>query len=347
MLRIHIYDKVSGLFPNRFVNWLSRFMAQGGFDEISSRTYLGFSIFFSIALAVIAFFAAAIFSEDLLVRVATPVLVLVLALFSFYLLLALSAESRAQKIEEVLPEALQIISANIRSGMTLENAIWGSARSEFGPLKDEIKRVSSDTFSGVPIDRALRKMSDRVKSTILERAVKLIYEGISLGGEMAPLLEAVSLDIRNIQLLRKEISTSTLTYAIFIVFAGVIAAPLLFSVSTFYSEINAGIMEKQYQRSAGGTSLDTAAQRAGVAGLPGIGTRSKPSEDAITPQDVYWFALASIILTSLCAGLLVGLVQTGKAVNGIKYSPFFIILSLALFTLLLNVLRATIGTLAV
>lgn len=345
MMRLPAYERISAVFPQGVIKRLSVLMSQGGVEDIAPRTYLGFVVFFSLAAAVLAFFVTSMLTTDSLLRLSVAPAVFAFGLLVFYLLLAMHAESRAQRIEEVLPEALQIIAANIRSGMTLENAIWSSARSEFGPLKDEIKRVSSDTFSGLPVARALAKMGSRVNSHILERSIRLIAEGISLGGEMAPLLEAVAMDIRNTQLLKKEIATSTLTYTMFIIFAGVIAAPLLFSVSTFYSEINANVLQKQTGHGGGG-NMQAAAQRAGVGGFPGMSGAPTVTADSITPQDIYWFSLACIIITTLFAGLIIGQVQSGKALNGIKFVPIFVIVSVLLFHLMLAGLRATVGKLA-
>ncbi len=340
-----VYVMISALLPRKVIMESARLMVQGGFEEISARVYVGFAVFFSLAVGVTLFFLTPFVTANMLAHAAVPLSGVAASLLAFYLLLLMSADTRAQKIEAILPEVLQIISANIRAGMTLENAIWGSARPEFGPLRDEIKRVSADTFGGVPIEETLSKMTKRVRSGILDRSIKLINEGIKLGGEMAQLLDAVAVDIRSEQLLRKEIITSTLMYGIFIVFATVLAAPILFSISTFYSEMNEAIIAKQVKQKAGGPDVRVAAQQAGISAIASFGQAGgKRSPDAITAQDVFWFSLANIILSNICAALILGLIQDGKALRGIKFIMPFLLVSVSLYLFSLSGLRGVFGT---
>ncbi|MFQ6055173.1 MAG: type II secretion system F family protein, partial [Methanosarcinales archaeon] len=126
-----------------------------------------------------------------------------------------------------LPDVLQLISANVRAGMTVDKAIWLSARPEFGILEEEVRKVGAKTMGGKPINLALKEMSKKIKSKILDRTVKLIIEGIESGGDLAKLLDETSSNIRTTQSLRKEIRSSVMMYSIFILFAAVLGAPML------------------------------------------------------------------------------------------------------------------------
>ncbi len=339
-----LYSHISSLIPRRVLWHTQQLMLQGGFEALSARQFIGFSIFFSFSLAIITFFLTPFLTPYTLLHWLTPIAVLLFSLFGFYLILLLTAESRANKIEALLPDALQIISANIRAGMTLENAIWTSARPEFGPLRDEIKRVSADTFGGTPISITLSRMTQRVRSSILSRSVRLIVEGIRLGGQMAHLLEEVAQDIRGTQILRKEIATSTLTYAIFIVFAAMLAAPLLFSISTFYAEMNASVLQSRIQ--ATGPDISSAARQAGVGAIASIGLQpQRASADGVTPTDVFWFSLACIFITNLFAALILGQVHSGRWSQGLKFIPVFAVIALSVYLLSLNMLRVSLRTL--
>jgi len=184
-----------------------------------------------------------------------------------------------------------------------------------------------------------------VNSEVLGRSVRLIVEGIRLGGEMAKLLKAVSDDIRANQALRREIATSTMMYTIFIVFAAVLAAPLLFAVSVYYSEMNESLLTKRSQQSGG--AMSGAVQKAGMGGLPisglvapGQGTNA-PS---ITSRDVNDFALSCIFVTTFSAALILGLIRYGKAMRGIKYAPFFVAGGIGIFVFVHSVLLSLFKT---
>jgi pilus assembly protein TadC len=53
---------------------------------------------------------------------------------------------RTKEIEEVLPEFLQLTSANISAGMTIDRALWFAVRPKFGVLAKEIEEVAKKYY---------------------------------------------------------------------------------------------------------------------------------------------------------------------------------------------------------
>jgi flagellar protein FlaJ len=236
-----------------------------------------------------------------------------------YFLLLFIAESRARQVEEVLPDALLLMSANVRAGLTVEKAIWLAARPEFGPLQQEIERVGAETAGGKSVIEALSDMPKRIKSDMLTRAVKMIIEGIRSGGELAGLLEETGNEIRSVQAMQKEVRANVMMYSMFIVFASVLGAPLLFGVSLYFIDV---------VNSLWGTQLAEAQTRfemqAGVI---------KMTAPQITVGELQLFAIACIILTTTFASLIIGLIQTGKASQGLKFAPAMSVIALLIFFL--------------
>ena len=343
MVSLILYRRLSSMFPKQLAKGISRLLVQGGFENLDARTFIGFAFFFAVGAALVTFFLMPFFFAERIIHLAAATFVFLVSMGLFYLGLTMSADARARQVEEVLPVALQMISATIRAGMTLENAVWSSARPEFGAFTAEIKRMSADEFGGVPISQTLGDLPKRVASPILDRAIRLIIEGIVLGGEMAKLLDEVAEDIRSTQLLQKEIAVSTTTYAIFIVFAAVIASPLLFSVSTYYTVLTEKIGEKQ--ASSGNQNTEEfmrAAQTQGLSGLPGLS--GQKSESGIKASDIKNFAIASISLTSLFAALILGMIREGKATRGLKYAPIFLLVGLGVYLGFASVLEGAFST---
>ncbi len=331
------YLKISAIYPRSVLESTRKLMLQSGVQGITARAYLGFATIVSLSLGLAALLFAPVFTRDPLIIFAAPIAAAGAAGMLFYLSLSMGADSRAKSIEALLPDGLQLISANMRAGMTLENAIWSAAVPEFGALRDEIRKVSADAFAGKPIETALSAMRTRVRSHIVERTLKLVSEGIQLGGEIAPLLDEVSADIKSIQNLQKEIATSTTMYAIFIVFAAVLAAPVLFSVSTFYTQMNEQITAKQHATSPQGEMPQ-------VQGLPALFASAKKQQaGAITAADIQGFSTAAIIITTFFAGIILGQIRTGNWTEGLKYSPIFIAVALGLYYLGAGVLASTLG----
>ncbi len=315
------FTSLSLVFPSVFVKRVTKVMTQGGM-KMKPRAYIGAGFFWSVVFALAAFEVALTFIESRFAWIA-GVFVWAAVEFIFYLILTATADSRAVKIEEVLPDALQTISANVRAGMTTENAIWMGARPEFGPLEDEIKIVSSKCFGGKPISQALLEMSDRVKSSTLERAVKLLVGGIEMGGEMAPLLDEVAHDIRSTSRLKKEVLNATLMYTIFIIFSSVIAAPVLFASSLFYSEMSLSIMKNR-------VAMPSTIPMSGGFSAFMRGGGEGPS---ISTDQINLFAIACIILTTVCGAFTLAQIRYGRITGGLKLVPIFVICALMIFFL--------------
>ncbi len=335
-----IYRKISNLLPKKTIDALHKQLIYGGFTNINPRDFAGFLIFFAVGLLAATGLISNSLLGDPVLKVAAPILTTIVILGIIYLLLLVAIDVRAKQIEEVLPNALQIMASNIKAGMTLENAVWSTARPELGKLSEEIQQVAADTFIGNPISTSMKNMSNRVKSKILERAVNLIVNGIALGGTIGRLLEEVAEDIRNQKLLENEIVTATTTYTLFVIFAAVFAAPALFAASVYYSEANEKLFKATSENSV---DISKVASQTPLQGL----FRTPNRETSIKITDITLFAIISITTTNLFAALILGTIRHGKALKGISFILPFILIALGIFALVLEFLRNTFGSLIV
>lgn len=316
--REKLYRRISYFAPKRYKDRITKELIYAGFERKAFKKFIGFSILFSLFLGVAAAFDLWVFLGwwGALIGIFIGVAFFVITNVAIILI----ADSRARTIEVVLPDALQLMAANIRAGMTIDKAIWLSARPEFGILEDEIRRVGAKTVAGKPIKNALTEITERIKSSSLERAVKLIIEGIESGGELAKLLEEISLNIRTSQALKREIHSSVLMYTIFILFASVLGAPLLLAISLYFVEVMNNLW---------GPQILASTEVFGEGGL--TGGFIKPTELQVTPTELFYFALAIIIVTTFFGSLIIGLIQHGKEKMGVKYIPMLMIGALTVF----------------
>ncbi|HEV8289983.1 MAG TPA: type II secretion system F family protein [Candidatus Norongarragalinales archaeon] len=327
----------ASFMPSSYVAHVTKIMKQGGIEDITPKSFIGASVLLSFILGLVTIFAVRALLPSLefawLLTAGLVAALLVIAITEGYLLTR--AEQRARKIEDYLADALQLIASNIRAGMTLENAIWTSARPEFGPLSDEIKKVSADTLGGKPVREALLAMVDRVRSPVVGRAVKLVVEGIRLGGQMAPLLDATARDVQVERMLKKEIVASTTTYAIFIVFSAVIIAPILFGISVFYAEVNEAISK----RTQGGPDLSSSGVGGAGVGVPVSGFKRSSGGNQVSASLLQNFALASVALTAAVSALIISAIRNGKALLGVTTAPLFAGIAVAIFFVTLGLVR--------
>jgi flagellar protein FlaJ len=234
-------------------------------------------------------------------------------MFNAYLTLAV--EKRKNFVENVLPDALELMAANMRAGYIPSKALLLSARSEFGPLSEAIKKSGKEIMTGKSLADGLNEIPKYIKSEILQRAINLINEGSKYGGQLVSLLDENAVDIRRKQAIKKEIKANIIMYGIFIVFSGILGAPVLYALSLYLITT---------LTSLGASSVaSTEVMSRGVPLFKGGIT--------VSPEFLFGFSVAAIIITTFFSGLIIGLIETGKEKGGIKYVPVFMIIALLVF----------------
>ena len=264
----------------------------------------------------------------------TLVFTAALALYAaaIFIMLQLSADSKAKFVESILPDALQLMASNIRAGLTTDKALLMAARPEFGPLREEISKIGRETMAGRSFTDALKRSTARIRSKDMERTIALIVQSLKSGGELADLLDQTADDMRDQQIIQKEISASVLMYAMFIAIAIAIGAPMLFSLSSFLLEL----LVKNMQMIA-------AQMPANMKGISGAAMPISPGNITITPEFAIMYSAISIIVSSIFGSLVMGLILKGEEREGFKYIPVLGITAIVLFYVAHYLLKYFLG----
>ncbi len=268
------------------------------------------------SIVLILFFA--LHYSSLLILIGTGIAGFFLSIPIIYLFLEYKIDKRKSFIETLLPDYLQIVSANLRSGISLDRAMLLSLRSEFQYFNEDIKELSKKINAGESFENGLREVSNNYKSSQFKQSVRMIIESLKFGGATADLLDQISKDLRNQQMVQKEVSGQLFMYSIFVVFAGLIAAPALFGLTgemiNVVSKIWVGILQSN------------------PAGFSSVGlSLLKPSPPKITPSEYHNFSLAAIIVITGFASVIMSAISSGSVIKGIKYTPLFILIGIGIF----------------
>ena len=281
--------------------------------------------------ALVAVTASLLLPYGTLVKLgAAAILTPVSAFVVPYTMVSVAAERRKDEMENVLPDALLLVSANLKSGISIEKAFLLSARDEFGPLADEFEKTAMQIFGGVPVAESLTQMEDRVKSELFSETLKLLVDGLEAGGDTAALLESSAEDIRNSLELQEEINSNIRMYVIFIVMAAVVGAPLLFSISVYMSQNTASMWDnvnlQQLQDSQASSQLGFSFQK------PDVNTAFFET-----------FSLMAIIAINFFAGLIISEIKNSNIKQGAKYIPILIAISVVLFIAIKGAIGGLVG----
>jgi archaellum biogenesis protein FlaJ (TadC family) len=210
--------------------------------------------------------------------------------------------------------------------MAIDKALWFSVRPRFGVLAREIEIVAKETISGKDLEIALFDFTKKYDSPLLKRSINLLIEGLRAGGEVGDLLNRISANIAEARLMKKEMSANVTTYVIFITFATVIAAPVLFALSNQLLNIINNLI----------TTISRPDATTG-------GFASAFSTLAVKPGDFNFFAVFMLSVTSFFSASIIAIIRRGSIKGGLKYIPTFIIISITLFYIANYVLSISLG----
>jgi len=250
-----------------------------------------------------------------------------------YAYLAYGIDSRKTKLQSMLPDYFQITSANLRSGISLDRAMLLAARPEFGFFSDDIKNMSRKVFGGETLDEALQELSSMYTSETFKHAIRMILEAQRYGGAMADLLEQLSKDIRMELLVQKEIAGQLFMYSIFIAFVGLIAAPVLYALTSQMIVVTNKVWNGILASNPGG--------------LPTTGISFlRPSPPHITSNTYDIFAIIAVMIITGFASLIMSSISSGSTVKGMRLLPVFIIIGIAIFFVVGNSIATVFSSIA-
>lgn len=229
---------------------------------------------------------------------------------------------RVKEVEDVLGDYLQLVAANVESGMTIEQSLWYAVRPKFGILSKEIENVAKKAMSGTDLSTALIEFGESYDSDLLKRSLRILIEGLEAGGKLAELLNKISWNIKETQILRKEIAANVTSYSMFISFSSLLAAPFLYALS--YQLINIMTII---------TSKINLPEATGAISLPISG-----GAIGISASDFRIFAIISLIVTAFFSAVIVSTVKKGNVKAGFKSIPIYMIIVIVLFLMISSIL---------
>ena len=194
-------------------------------------------------------------------------------------------ERRVDAIEKGTPDFLRQIASLLRAGVGLETALEDVSKHGDGPLNDELKRAVIEIKIGSTFDDAILAMGERLKSRNLDRTFRMILEGRKTGGSLSDVVETVAEDLRAVLALQRERKANVMMSVMFLIIAAIIAAPFALGMIMTYNAFIASVGKPN--------------PLAGVAGMAAGGY---------------------IIIHSIIASLLIGIVMYGSAKKGVKYA---------------------------
>src|SRR3989344_4985034 len=318
-----MYEFVQRLYPVKLKNGYQQLLLYCNIRTDVNRFLTLNTIITAIASLFLALFTLIFFSLNFFLLLICWYALLQVIVYAW---LVLTADSRARFVEELLPDALQLMSSNLRAGLTVDRALLLSARPEFGHFKDELNYVGKQLATGKELGAALMELSARIRSDKLKKTFQIIVSAMASGGELAELLVQTASNLRQQRLIEQRVRSSVLVYVIFIFSAIAFGAPMLFGLSSFLVEVISDIFSKVQ--------------------LPPQETTNLPlsfTKVSVQPSFINTYTIVWIELSFLNGCLVLGLIAKGKEKEGLKYLPILIIVTLSLYFLVKFSIKMLLG----
>jgi tight adherence protein C len=157
-----------------------------------------------VSLKVLLSFVAAAFtalicllgSASLVNSIIAVLVVLVIGWFTPSLIIYQMAYNRSQKILKSLPDALDLLTISVESGLGFDAALAQVARNTDGPLAEEFFRVLQEMQIGTGRMGALRAMAERTDVQDLKSFVAAMVQADSYGVPIASALRVQADEMR-------------------------------------------------------------------------------------------------------------------------------------------------------
>lgn len=321
----------------RFSKFISKAGVESDFSDINKKIMIATGIPVTVATLylIVDFIIKGTFLSDAFLLLAQLWIFGSLALYFiiwtlFFIYVDFKIVQRKKEIERVFPDFLQLTAANINAGMPIDRALWFAIRPRFGILANEMESVAKATMVGENLSHALIDFADKYDSLTVKRSINLLLEGLESGGEIGDLLVKVANNIRDTEIIRKEMASSVTTYVIFILFATLGAAPFLFGLTTELIVIMQTII--------GDINIGQNMQSFG-----GISSMLATSGESISLTDYKIFAIANICMSSIFASILISVIEKGNATEAIKKAPLYIVIGLVNYLIAFTLLNYFLG----
>jgi Flp pilus assembly protein TadB len=326
--------------PERAIPYLRMFLLKAGIPNVPYKFFGALFYLTAIITAIVyllfiypfllGYSQAVLLIASMIAWFVIQISLAVIFILLVYFYVDLLIYKRTKKMEEMLPDFLQVVSSNLRGGMSFENALLSSIKPRFDILANEMAEVSKKVITGHDIGTALSELGHKYNSPILKRSIDLMISELKSGGQIADLIDRVVDNIKDIRVLKEEISASAVAYMIFISAIVIFIAPLLFALSFNLLIVILGFVTKLSTATSGATLLPF-----------------NVGEASVDPDDFRFFSIMSLVIISFFSSLIVSIVEKGHIKSGLKYIPIFLFSSLALYFIFMKILTGVFSGIAI
>ncbi|MFH0986987.1 MAG: type II secretion system F family protein [Candidatus Micrarchaeota archaeon] len=261
-------------------------------------------VWVTMAAGVIGFAVTLIFLRETLFFQTAAVIFIMIATLPFVIVQYMQFK-KAREVEEYLPDFLRDTAESIKAGMPIPKAIEAASYGHYGALSKTMKVTAAQISWGVPLEDALLDFARKIKSKMVRQTVLIIIESHTSGGEIADILETVSTDIKQLQMIETQRKSKIRVYLISIYFIFFLFLGIIIALTV--------------------TFIPATPDLSAAAGVLGGSATNMGEEDFKN----FFFNLCMI--EAFFAGIIGGQMGEGNIIAGFKHSVILVVITMIVF----------------
>lgn len=160
-----------------------------------------------MSLALVPALVSALFGAEFIVSISLALL----GTFLPYTFIKKAKNKRILMFERQLSDSLIIMSNCLRSGLSFQQAVQSIAKDMPEPISKEFGKVTKELNLGLPIEKTLANMVERIESKDLVLIVSAILIQRQTGGNLSEILDSIAGTITERLKIKGEIRVQTAT----------------------------------------------------------------------------------------------------------------------------------------
>ncbi len=222
------------------------------------------------------------------------------------------AFNRLMDMEARFPEWLIDVAEAKEAGMTMAQAVYSTASSNYSALTKEVRRMATEISWGRSFERVLSDFAVRSKSKFIASTIYTIIAASRAGGEITTTIRSAAEAAEKRQMIRKEQSAGMKQYVYMSYFSFMIFVGVVYIVySSFLKEL--GGLQFSF-------SMTSASQ---------AGAELSAAEKAAKLAHYRFVIKVLMIESAVGGGLYAGVLEKGSAYAGLKHALLLLALTYA------------------
>lgn len=226
-----------------------------------------------------------------------------------------------RRVEKVVPDFLDRMSSVNDAGVSIVESIEQMANDDLGALTPYLRQTWQDMRWGADAETALHRLSNRLDSPMVSRAVTLITNAMSASGDVAPVLEIAADEARATQQLRRERRQVMLTYLIVIYVSFVVFLAIVVALTEAFVP---AIEEAEL-----GGAVPGGGQVAG-----GVGGGALSGIQNVQPGKYILLFYHASAIQALASGTIAGQLGEGDVRDGMKHAAIMLLVTYIAFSII-------------